>query len=115
MKKKKSSKPKYRCNPSRKSEPDVDAADELILFANNDSQLYHSRIKPIMLNLARKMKKGVYAPELAAKGWQYLFDDAAKKYQKEFGDSFDAATRRHAAKEFEKDMRDEVTELAHSL
>ncbi len=60
------------------------AVTELKLFVENDSELYHRRAKPIMDNLLRKIRKGTYNPALAPKAFQYLADDGAKKYDKEF-------------------------------
>jgi uridine kinase len=40
---------------------------------------------PIISNIRRKMKRGVYDHEKVIKLWMYLVDDAAKKYVSEFG------------------------------
>ena len=39
----------------------------------------------VILNLKRKMKRGIYNHELAVKLWMYLVDDAAKEYVKQYG------------------------------
>lgn len=84
-----------------------DEAHELVLYAENDYQLYSQSAVPIMKNLTRKHKKGVYDPELAVKLWKYHADRAAKKYGKEHGNDdgfkiFSPADRREAAKYFEE-------------
>lgn len=66
---------------------DTPEARELHLFAINDSQLYYSKITPIIDNLKRKIKKGTYDKVLALKLWRYAADDAAKRYNAEFMDS----------------------------
>ena len=65
---------------------DSDAINELDLFIMNDEDLYRRRFMPIIENLKRKMKKGIYDDKLAIKLWMYLVDDGAREYVKEFGD-----------------------------
>lgn len=69
----------YRKNPSR-GESDSVAAHELALFIINDGELYRSQTQPIILNLRRKLKRGVYDSEKAVKLYKYLADNGAKKY-----------------------------------
>jgi hypothetical protein len=64
---------------------DPDAAREIELYADNNSQLYFSRKLPILKNLQKKFKKGQYNIEKSAKLWRYYIDDAMQRYQKEFG------------------------------
>lgn len=64
---------------------DPDAAREIELFADNDSQLYFQQRRPILINLGKKYKKGTYDISKAAKLWRYYIDSAMKKYHKEFG------------------------------
>jgi hypothetical protein len=64
---------------------DSDAAREIELYADNDSQLYYQRRKPILVNLAKKYKKGTFDVNKAAKLWRYYIDAALQKYNKEFG------------------------------
>jgi hypothetical protein len=64
---------------------DPDAAREIELFADNDSQLYFQMRKPILINLGKKYKKGTFDVDKAAKLWRYYVEAAMKKYNKEFG------------------------------
>tara|TARA_B100001564_G_scaffold327997_1_gene311443 strand:- start:881 stop:1237 length:357 start_codon:yes stop_codon:yes gene_type:complete len=64
---------------------DSDAVNELDSFLMNDEDLYRRRFMPIISNIKRKMKRGVYDHEKSIKLWMYLVDDAAKKYVQEFG------------------------------
>jgi hypothetical protein len=93
---------------------DEDAANELVLYAESDSDLYKQSALPIVANLQRKVKKGNYDPELAIKLWRYHADRAAKKYFKEFPDgndfTFSPATRDLAAKEFRDNYEEHVME-----
>ena len=68
-----------------KEAQDSDAVNELDLFIMNDEELYRRRFMPIIENLKRKMKKGIYDDKLAIKLWMYLVDDGAREYVKEFG------------------------------
>lgn len=94
---------------------DTDAARELTLYAENDGYLYRHHAKPIIANLARKMRKGQYDVAKAVKAWEYFATEAAKKYCRDFGAPheayyrmFNAATRREAAAQLEEGFRDQV-------
>lgn len=64
---------------------DEHAAREIEIFAENDGDLYRQQRRPILINLSKKYKKGVYDISKAAKLWRYFIDSAMKKYNKEFG------------------------------
>ena len=64
---------------------DSNATNELDLFVMNNEDLYRKQFMPIIQNLKRKVAKNIYDHEKAKKLWQYLIDDAAKAYVKEFG------------------------------
>ena len=59
---------------------DSDAINELDLFIMNDEDLYRRRFMPIITNIKRKIKRGVYDHEKVIKLWMYLVDDAARKF-----------------------------------
>ncbi len=59
-------------------------AQELYLYALNDSALYHQQREHVEANLQRRFDKGEYDSEKAAKLWLYFADTAAKKYHKQF-------------------------------
>lgn len=120
---------KRRKNPSR-GNVDFPAATELHHYAVNDSDLYRQQITPIILNLARKIKKGVYDEKLALKLWRYAADSAAKHYTFEHGDRspgayskyqqkgygiFNVPTREETAKSmaawYEEELNDAVAKL----
>ena len=84
-------------NPSAR-EGDYEAARELFLFGQNDGDLYRSRTNPIIDNLAKKYAKGIFDQEKSLILWKYWADDAAKRYAKDYGGSFDVPTRKMAAK-----------------
>jgi hypothetical protein len=71
-------------NPRSRGEVDETAATELELFIENDADLYRQQHVPILQNLWRKMKRGVYDHNKAVKMWSYLVESGAKKYVKEF-------------------------------
>ena len=64
---------------------DSDAVNELDSFIMNNEELYRRRFMPIISNIKRKMKRGIYDHEKVIKLWMYLVDDAAKAYVKEHG------------------------------
>jgi hypothetical protein len=85
---------------------DKEALRELVLFIENDGDLYRQQTTSIIKNLSTKMAKGEYDKDKALKLWAYLMDAGAKKYAKNFGEpaewnrTFSVETRREAAKEF---------------
>ena len=64
---------------------DSDAVNELDSYLMNDEELYRRRFMPIIENIKRKMRRGIYDHEKVIKLWMYLVDDAAREYVKEFG------------------------------
>ena len=91
-----------------------DAARELELFAENDSDLYQRSAVPIMKNLSKKFKKETYDPELGVKLWKYHADRAAKAYSKQHSTGDDWKTmftpkdRMEMAKSMEDSWRSEM-------
>jgi len=74
-----------RANQFIKEAQDSDAVNELDSFIMNNEDLYRRRFMPIIENLKRKMKRGIYDDQKAIKLWMYLIDDAAREYIKEYG------------------------------
>lgn len=107
-----------RRNPPRSGPADEHAATELVLYAENDGDLYRQMLRPIESNLIKKARKGTYDSKLALKAWVGFADAAAKKYAKEFASPgdwnkiFTPATRHMAAKEI---LRHFEGELPYSL
>lgn len=67
-------------------------AHELVLFIVNDGDLYRQQTQPILKNLAKKIKKGVYDHAKAVKLWGYLADNGAQRYTKESSSGYRGAT-----------------------
>src|SRR5688572_659731 len=93
---------------------DPDAAREIELYADNNNQLYFSRRLPILKNLAKKYRKGIYDTEKAAILWRYYIEDAMQRYHREFGSRGDHWTdrlkvpdRQLLAMEYAKQLKDE--------
>jgi hypothetical protein len=84
---------------------------ELELFIMNDQDLYRQMFLPILMNLARKMKRGVYNHQMAPKLWQYLVDQGAKKYVMQYGGTVRNTFPKKARMELAKDMADEQMEM----
>lgn len=70
----------------RRQEADEVAADELLLYLDNEPDIYRQK-QEVAENLYRKIKKGTYSHLRAADLWAYVAERAAKKYAKEFGSS----------------------------
>ena len=68
---------------------DSDATNELDTYIMNNEELYRRRFMPIIANIKRKLKRGIYDHDKAQKLWMYLIDDGAKQYVKEFGSTQD--------------------------
>ena len=84
---------------------------ELELFIMNDQDLYRQMFMPIIMNLARKMKRGVYNHQMAPKLWQYLVDQGAKKYVMQHGGTVRNTFPKKARMELAKDIADEQMEM----
>lgn len=78
-------------------------AKDLVLFADSDRVLQNNSHGPIMSNLSKKAKKGVYDSKLATKLWGYHADRAAVKSHKESG-----SPDQQWHKSFPKSVRDEA-------
>ena len=81
---------------------------ELDLFAENTSELY-GQFKSIIANLTRRIDKGTYDPALAPKLWRYWYDEAARRYKREFGYQFPPAVRQAAAEARAIEEFDKIT------
>ena len=84
---------------------------ELELFIMNDQDLCRQMFLPILMNLARKMKRGVYNHQMAPKLWQYLVDQGARKYVMQNGGTVRNTFPKQARIELAKDMADEQMEM----
>jgi len=62
-------------------------AQELVLFVDNDGDLYRGQTTSIIKNLVTKIARGTYDPEKAVQLFMYLAESGAKKYAREYGDS----------------------------
>jgi len=67
---------------------DSKAMLEIEIFATNDSKLYFSQRLPILKNLYKKYKKGLYDVEKATKLYRYYIDSVMKSYFKTFGKEY---------------------------
>ena len=68
-----------------KEAQDSDAVNELDSYIMNNEELYRRRFMPIIENIKRKLRRGIYDHEKVIRLWMYLVDDAAREYIKEFG------------------------------
>lgn len=66
---------------------DEEKAHHLVMSADSESHLYHTSKAPVMKNLEKKHKKGVYDHEKAKKLWKYHADRAAQHVHRQHGDS----------------------------
>ena len=93
---------------------DTVAAKELLLYIENDGDLYRQQGLPILKNLVLKIDRGMYDHEKAVKLYGYLIQNGAQKYCKEFcstgdrwSDIFNKPTREAVAREFVKSFETE--------
>jgi hypothetical protein len=61
------------------------AVNEIVLYIENDAQLYRSMYQPIVLNYAKKVVAKTFNREKAIKGVVNLVDAGIKKYRREMG------------------------------
>lgn len=89
-----------------------DGISELVLFIVNDARTY-AHIQNVLLNLAKKINKGVYNPELAIKSWDAIAAQGIKDYNTEFKDNpikISKQERLMAAKELQEYYEDYLQE-----
>lgn len=88
----------------RREEADETAADELLLYLDNESDIYEMK-RSVVNNLLKKLNGGSYNHSFAMRAWQPVVERAAKKYSKEYSTGSDwskifaPATRDLVAKE----------------
>ena len=86
-------------------------ARELKLTMDSSSEGYDQQYVPILKNLTRKMKKGVYDRDKAAQLFMYYVNNGAKRYVKDYGgtvrNSFPKDVRMQAARAYVEDFEDE--------
>ena len=90
-------------------------ARELVLYCENDGDIYRQQGTPILKNLITKMARGVYDHSKAVKLYGYMAENCAKKYAREHGSPdvpwnkmFSVADRREAAEHFTKSFETEA-------
>lgn len=60
-------------------------AEELILYIENDGNIYRQIVQPTINNYAKRKLKGTYKKELAIKGILNIVEVGRRKYVREFG------------------------------
>lgn len=100
---------------------DEAAARELILFIENDGDLYRQQGLPIIKNLVAKVDRGIYDRQKAVKLYMYLMESGSRSYAKQFSTGeadwkniFNKATRELAAKNFVAHFESEYKAGAYS-
>lgn len=83
-------------------------AHELLLYAINDGDLYSQMVTPIIDNLHKKAKKGIYDKEKAVDAFYHVATEASKHYYRDFGYSFSVTDRFTCAVEMADYYEDEV-------
>ncbi len=57
---------------------------ELVIYAENDANLYHRVLSPIHDNLLKHVQRGVYDRSLSLRSWRRYADRAAQEYCRVF-------------------------------
>lgn len=81
---------------------------ELFLYTVNDGNLYEHMTSPIIENLKKKAKKGVYDSQKAVDLYYNLATAGSKAYYKDFGYSFSVQDRFTCAVDMEAYYKEEV-------
>ncbi len=103
----------------RAHEVDETTVTEVKLFLENDEFLWNRRRPEFVKNLAKKLADGKYDHRQAPTLWQYLADEAAEKYDKQFGSGkgskawMEIGDRRALAQELADDFKAEVEQGEH--
>ncbi|MBD5631769.1 MAG: hypothetical protein HDP34_00865 [Clostridia bacterium] len=86
---------------------ETDESTDLYLYATTSSDFYRNTIKPTIENLQKKAEKGTYDVEKAVDAYYQVACEAAKLYERQFGQSFTVADRFSAAVDMEENYRDD--------
>jgi hypothetical protein len=95
---------------STREDLDAHAYRELELWAESSGDLYRQLEQPITANLRRHMERDTYDPERAEVAWLHYYDEAARRYGREFGSPgmpayFPKSLRRQLAADQERHVR----------
>lgn len=98
-------------------EDDTHAMNEIILFIENDGDLYRQMITPLIKNYARKLAKGKLDQTLAVKGFVNLVKTGITKYKKSHGHlpQFSAAAKTKMAAKLLSNYQEEIQDQAKEL
>ena len=83
-------------------------ADELYMVAVNTAEIYEGAITPVIANLQKKYRKGVYDIEKAVDAYYHVATLASQHYVKEFGYGFSVQDRFTTAVKLEERFREDV-------
>jgi hypothetical protein len=83
-------------------------SNELFLYATNDGNIYRRMVSPIIDNMKRKLKKGIYDKNKAVDAWYSVATEASNQYFKEFGYRFTVTERFTAAIEMADIYEEEI-------
>ena len=92
--------------------------EELYLYTVNNGNLYRTKAKSIMENLAKKKISGKYDHDLAVKAWMYLVEDGLRSYNKEFSEESLKLTKEEkteVAKEIQSHYDEELEDTVEKL
>lgn len=87
---------------------ETEESRELFLYATNNSNLYRSTITPIIENMRKKAKKGIYDKEKAVDAYYHAATEASKMYKRDFGYSFGVTDRFTVAVEMAERYEEET-------
>jgi len=95
----------------RRNPGDYDKAHDLELYIKNTGGELQDRIRALRTMLVRKYKRGTYDRDHAVRAWNYIADDGARMYTREFRTGgrtsfgmFNAETRRLTAQALAADF-----------
>ena len=101
------------------------AVHEIVLFIENDGNLYRQMYQPIVLNYAKKVVAKTYNREKAIKGVVGLVNEGIRMWRKEFGleeareydlgPGVSMATKVEAARQILRGMTEEIQEKVKEL
>jgi hypothetical protein len=85
-------------------------ANELYIYIVNTERLYRSNIIPVIENLKKKYKKGIYDKEKAIDLWYYTATAGSDMYNKDFGYRFSVQDRFTVATDLEARFFEDIEE-----
>ena len=89
----------------------TEEATELFLYTVNDSRIYENMIVPVINNMTKKVKKGIFDANKAIDAFFHVATLGSKYYSRDYGYSFSVQDRFTAATDMVTYFLDDIQDM----